>query len=447
MTGPMLPAATYWAEHAWLPAGPARDVRLSVADGRFVAVTAGARPASGDVRLPGVVLPGLANTHSHAFHRALRGRTHADGGTFWTWREAMYAVAGRLDPDSYRRLATAVYAEMALAGITTVGEFHYLHHGPDGTRYGQPNVMAEALRAAAQDAGVRLTLLDTCYLAGGLTADGHLPLTGPQRRFGDRSVDDWAARAAELGEDDTTRTGAAIHSVRAVPAADLPVVVLAAAGRPLHAHLSEQAVENEVTLAHYRVSPTGLLERAGALGPDTTVVHATHLDAADIAELGARRVTVAMCPSTEADLADGVGPARRLLAAGARLSLGSDQHATTDLIAEARALELHERLVTGRRGVFTPAQLLDAATGHPSLGWPDAGRLAVGARADLVAVRLDTPRTAGATAEQVLLAAGAPDVDTVLVDGRVVVQAGRHTALGEVGPLLLAAITPLWEQR
>ena len=168
-------------------------------------------------RLPGVVLPGLANCHSHAFHRALRGRTHGRGGTFWTWRDAMYAVAARLDPDSYLDLARATYAEMALSGVTAVGEFHYLHHAPGGARYADPNAMGRALIQAAADAGIRLTLLDTCYLAGGLGPDGHTELGPEQLRFGDGDADAWAARVALLGDAEHVRIGAAIHSVRAVP--------------------------------------------------------------------------------------------------------------------------------------------------------------------------------------------------------------------------------------
>ena len=177
----------YLAEHAWLPGGVRARVLLEVTRGRFTQVRAlgddEQRPREARV-LRGVVFPGFANAHSHAFHRALRGRPHGEGGTFWTWREAMYRVAGRLDPDSYLRLAQAVYAEMALAGVTCVGEFHYVHHAPGGRRYDDPNVMAEALRQAARDAGIRITLLDTAYLAGGLGPGGHAPLDGPQRRPG-----------------------------------------------------------------------------------------------------------------------------------------------------------------------------------------------------------------------------------------------------------------------
>ncbi len=432
----------YFAAHALLPDGPAERVRFEVAGGRFRAVTANAS-ADGAQRLPGVVLPGLANGHSHAFHRALRGRTHAGGGTFWTWRERMYALAAHLDPDRYLDLARAAYAEMALAGITTVGEFHYLHHAPGGRPYADPNEMAEALRRAAADAGVRLTLLDTCYLAGGLDAGGHRPLDDVQRRFADADAEAWATRVAALRESAGLRVGVAAHSVRAVPAADLPVVVAAAGDRPLHVHLSEQPAENEACLAFYGATPTAVLREHGALGPRTSAVHATHLTDDDTAALGGTGTTACFCPTTERDLADGIGPARALHDAGAPLSLGSDQHAVVDPFEEARALEAHERLRTLRRGVFAPAELLAALTRHDSLAWPDAGRLAPGARADLVAVRTDTVRTAGSEAAQILYSAGAGDVDTVLVDGRVVVTAGRHL-LGDVGRLLHDAIAEVW---
>jgi formiminoglutamate deiminase len=428
----------YWAPYAWLPDGLERDVTLEVADGWFTRVAAGT-PPGGSVRLAGVVLPGFADGHSHAFHRALRGRV--GGSTFWSWREGMYAVAARLDPDSYRALARATYAELALAGVTTVGEFHYLHHGPGGVPYREPNAMGSALREAAAEAGPRLTLLDTCYLAGGLSADGYQPLSGVQARFGDASADAWAARVAELRPSAGMRVGAAVHSVRAVPATALSTV--ASVGGPLHVHLSEQPAENEACLAFHGRTPTALLDQHGVLSARTTAVHATHLTPSDVDTLARTGTGVCLCPSTEADLADGIGPAAALRDAGVRLGLGTDQHVAADLLAEARDLELHQRLATGRRGIFGPAALVGALTEHASLGWADVGRLETGARADLVEVGLDSPRTAGVDPAQVVLAAGTPDVRTVLVDGRVVVRDGRHR-LGDVGALLTAAIRPLW---
>ena len=434
----------FWCEQAWLPTGVTHGV-LVRADGagRITEVSTVASPPPGAHRLPGVVLPGFANAHSHAFHRALRGRTHDGGGTFWTWREAMYTLAERLDPDRYLRLARAVFAEMVLTGYSCVGEFHYLHHAPGGARYADPNAMGEALRQAAAEAGIRLTLLDTCYLAGGIDA----PLAGPQLRFGDGTAAAWAARVAELTEDDNTRIGAAVHSVRAVPREALPEVVAGApAGRPLHVHLSEQPAENEACRDRYGCTPTELLHAAGALSERTTAVHATHLTARDVALLGAARTGVCFCPTTEGDLADGIGPARELVDAGCRLSLGSDQHAVVDPLAEAQALEHGARMRSNRRGRFRPVELLAAATerGHECLGWPGNGRIAVGAHCDLVAVRLDTPRTAGVLPEQVLLAASASDVDTVVVGGRVVARGGRHETLGEVGRVLAEVVEELW---
>ncbi|ALG13546.1 formimidoylglutamate deiminase [Kibdelosporangium phytohabitans] len=423
----------YWCEHAWLDSSGVRSsVLVDVADGKITAVVPDSPCPPDAHRLPGLVLPGFANAHSHAFHRALRGRTHADGGTFWTWRTGMYALAGKLDPGSYRKLATAVYAEMALAGVTCVGEFHYVHHAPGGAPYADPNAMAEALRQAASDAGIRVTLLDTCYLAGGIDQ----PLAEEQLRFSDGSVDAWASRVSSLRSDSVLLAGAAIHSARAVPRAALPSLVSAWPSGPLHVHLSEQPAENEACLAAYGLTPTELLAEAGALSPRTTAVHATHLSTKDISLLGSSGTGACFCPTTEADLADGIGPARELVDAGSPLSLGSDQHAVIDPLLEARAVEHGERLRTGRRGRFTPEELYTAMTAHTSLGWP-AGY------ADLVAISLDTPRTAGCLPSQAMLVATASDVHTVVAGGRVIVEDGRHRA-GDVGQLLTEAIEELW---
>jgi formiminoglutamate deiminase len=433
----------FFAERAMLPTGPAADVLLEVSDGRFTAVRTDAEPDGDATRLPGLLLPGFANCHSHAFHRALRGRTHGDGGTFWTWREQMYALAARLDPDRYLALATAAYAEMALAGITTVGEFHYLHHGPAGVPYAQPNVMTQALREAAAAAGIRLTLLDACYLAGGLDAAGSRPLEPRQRRFADADADAWAARVETLDDAAGFRTGVAIHSVRAVPRAAFATVRAVAGRRPLHVHVSEQVAENDACRAAYGLSPTALLDDSGVLGPSSTAVHATHLTETDVAQLAASGTTVCLCPTTERDLGDGIGPARALVDAGVPLSLGTDQHAIVDPFEELRGVEMDERLQAQQRGRFRPAELLAMATAHPSIGWPDAGRIEVGARADLVALRLDSVRTAGSTPEQAIYAATAADVDTVIVDGRTVVRGGTHV-LGDVGRLLRTSIEDAW---
>ncbi|MGH8990252.1 MAG: formimidoylglutamate deiminase, partial [Acidimicrobiia bacterium] len=249
--------SAFHCELAWLGGAEAeRDVLVSVAGERITAVEPSVTEhPEGATRLPGLTIPGLADAHSHAFHRALRGRTHAGPGSFWTWREQMYALAGSLDPDAYFELARATFAEMALAGISVVGEFHYLHHGPGGVPYDDPNAMGAAMTAAAADAGIRITLLDTCYLHGGIGAG----LDDTQRRFADPDPLAWAERASGLGEGPGVRIGAAIHSVRAVDPAAMEVVGAwaAARGAPLHAHVSEQPAENEQCAAAYGRTPTG----------------------------------------------------------------------------------------------------------------------------------------------------------------------------------------------
>ncbi|HEU5000728.1 MAG TPA: formimidoylglutamate deiminase [Lapillicoccus sp.] len=442
---------TYWAEHAWLPTGPTTSVRLPVHDGRFGRVQPHAHAHHDDVRLPGVVLPGLANTHSHAFHRALRGRTHGGSGNFWTWREQMYAVTRRLDPDSYFALARATFAEMVLAGVTVVGEFHYVHHDANGRRYRDPNAMGAALLAAAAEAGIRITLLDTCYLTGGLTGEGHTAPNQSQQRFSDGSVGGWLDRMAARPTPDpaVARIGAAVHSVRAVPKPSLEEVGAWVEGRPLHIHLSEQPAENIACEMFYGCSPTQLLADTGMLRPDVTAVHATHLSAEDIKLLGDSDAQASFCPTTERDLADGIGPARDLADAGVSLSLGSDQNAVIDPFEELRGLEMNERLSTNERGRFRPDELvrISSANGYRSLGWFGGGVLAEGALADFVVVRDDTIRTVGSRAGQIVYTAGAPDVSTVVVGGQVVVDRGEHQRLGSVAPLFRDAFDALRVER
>jgi formiminoglutamate deiminase len=454
--------AVFWCERAWLPAGVAERVLVrGTADGLVRSVQVGVAAPPGATRLDGMVFPGFANAHSHAFHRALRGRTHAGGGTFWTWREGMYRLAGALDPDRYHRLARLVFAEMLLAGYSAVGEFHYLHHPPGGGRYREPNAMGVALAEAAAEAGIRLTLLDTCYLRGGLEATGYQPLTGHQARFADRDVEDWRSRLSALVSAvrcgpagrgcaplnaARVRVGAAVHSIRAVPADALPVIAELDPELPLHVHVSEQPAENQACRAYHGCTPTELLAHAGLLRPSTTAVHATHLTRTDIELLGAAGANACFCPSTEADLADGIGPARELADAGCPISLGSDQHAVTDAFGEARALEHGERLRTGRRGRFDPAELVRAGTAHGyrALGWPGGGELTTGAPCDLTAVGVRTVRTAGSVPEQLVMTASAADVHSVVVGGELVVSQGRHRTLGDVGPELAGVIEELW---
>jgi len=333
----------------------------------------------------------------------------------------MYAIAAVLDPDLLFDLARATYAEMYLAGIRSVGEFHYVHHQLDGTSYDNPNAMAEALIAAAREADMRIALLDTCYLSAGL---GKAP-GGVQRRFSDGDAESWAKRvealaAAHRGDDDVV-IGAAIHSVRAVPRDQLATVAAAFPDAPLHVHVSEQPAENAECLAATGLTPVALLAEAGVWTPRTTAVHATHLTIDDIATIGAARSYVCFCPTTEAELADGIGPSVALRDAGARLTLGSDSNTVIDMFGEARAVEMHQRLATGVRGSWNADQLWLAATltGHESLSFDITDEVEV----------VDSVRTAGS--EELLWAATAADIGS---------------DPGDVAELLESAINTCWSR-
>ncbi|NOJ60669.1 formimidoylglutamate deiminase [Arthrobacter sp. 260] len=443
---------TFWCEQAWVAGrGIQQRVRIETDDsGTITGVTCGVDAAPEDNRdLTGVVFPAAANAHSHAFHRVLRGRTHDGGGDFWVWREEMYRAAGTLTPASYERLATAVFAEMVVTGWTSVAEFHYVHHQPGGEPYGAtgdgPHAMELALCRAAIAAGIRLTLLDTCYLAGGIGT----PLSPDQERFGDADAAAWLERFADLRrtiaehfDPDLVTVGAALHSVRAVPETALRIL---AAGLPtdvpLHIHLSEQPAENADCEKHYGTTPAGLLHRHGLLSDRLSVVHATHLTAEDIALLGGAGTTAVLCPTTEADLADGIGPARALQDAGARIALGTDQHAVIDPWLEMRALEHGERLGSGLRGRFSPADLLNAATtgATHSMATP-VSAIEVGRPCDLVSINPASLRTIGSSPAQLPLTATAADVTAVVVAGHLVARDGHHLALGDPAGLLAAAL-------
>ncbi len=409
----------YWCEYAWIGGEPVRAVRIVLnAEGVITSVHIHSRPSEGATILSGLVLPGLANVHSHAFHRFLRG-AETSGGDFWSWRDGMYRVAAALTPDNYYEAALAVYSEMLIAGWTAVGEFHYVHHRPDGTAY-PDHEMERAIVAAASDAGIRLTLLDTCYLSSGFGA----PLTTAQARFGDQDARGWANRFAALAEalpqTEEFRLGAAIHSVRAVTEKAV-TGVLAAVGdeTPLHVHVSEQPRENSDSLAHYGVTPVALLARAGALGPRTTAIHATHLTAADVQILAQTGTTIGLCPTTEADLGDGIGPAEELARSGCPIVFGSDQNVVIDPFAEAQALEAGQRLALGRRGVFSAAELVDglARGGYGSLGL-SGGEIRAGLPCDLVAVDIAAVETVGSSLARVPMVARANNVHSVVVGGR-----------------------------
>ena len=440
---------SFHAQWAWRGGEEAiANVRITVSNGVIASVEDGVDAQASDVRISGVVIPGFVNAHSHAFHRALRGHTHGGAGDFWSWRTPMYEIANRLTPETYGELAAMTFAEMALSGITGVGEFHYIHHQQDGTRYANPNEMGLAMVAASQRAGIRMALLDVAYLHAAL--DKPEPLT-EQKRFSDGTIDNWLDRVDALGEGGEGWTvGMAPHSVRAVHPNELEEVVANRHGKVVHVHVSEQPAENAACIAATGKTPTQVLADAGMLGRHFTAVHATHLTATDISLLCSSHSGVCMCPTTERDLADGVGPASSLSAGGAVLSLGTDSNAFIDMFEEARAVETDERLVTGKRGVHAPASLLIAATsgGATALGWGQHG-IQAGAPADFIALSLDSVRLASFdaahAAAHIVHSASPADVRDVWVAGRQIVQDHQHLnvsdLVGGLGRAIAAVVT------
>jgi formimidoylglutamate deiminase len=353
----------------------------------------GVGPASDGERLVGrAIAPGFVNAHSHAFQRGLRGRVerrdpdHLEDD-FWSWRERMYALAESLDPASIREASERCFREMLSAGYTSVAEFHYVHHRPDGKPYGQPNALAEAVAEAAQQAGIRLLLLPVAYARGGIP------------RFRDAGVDDFLERVDALrgwakGRD-LVQVGVAAHSVRAVPRAWLERIGEYARrnGMPLHVHADEQPREIEKCRDEHGMRPVELLAETGFLGRRTTVVHATHADERELGLLAERGSSVCACPTTEGNLGDGFFPAQSILRLGIGLQIGSDSHVRIDPFEELREIETGARRLSGRRNVLvqpgedSPTPWLLAA------GW---GRdsLETGGPADFVEIDLEHPEVA-----------------------------------------------------
>lgn len=381
-----------------------------------------------------LLLPGFVDAHSHAFQRMIRGRTHrraaGDPSSFWSWRSAMYEAANALDPAGVHAQTKACFAEMLARGITCVGEFHYLHHDPEGRPYADANELSEQVVAAAAEVGIRLVLLDVYYARGGVDQAGPLP---EQRRFCDGSVDAYLRRIDDLRtRHPALRIGITPHSVRAVRAAELGLLAAYADAHELvvHSHVSEQPLENQQCHAEHGRTPMQVFADAGCLARPRsfTAVHAIHVTAGD-RELLADQ-SVCACPSTEADLGDGIVPARELLAGGTTLALGSDSNAIIDLVQEARLFEMHERLRTQSRLVLhddegrVATTLLAAATrgGARALGWPELGKLAVGSPFDAGVFDLDHRSLAGVPAtlalDALLLAGTAEPLAQVWVAGQ-----------------------------
>ena len=422
------------------------------ADGRILPegpVPAGARV----VRMPGrALLPGLVNGHSHAFQRLIRGRTEyvASGqgmDDFWSWREAMYRAAEALTPEEVYVASRQAFLEMVLAGITSVGEFHYLHHQPDGTPYVERNALAHEVIRAARDVGMRIVLLRVGYARAGF----RVPENPRQRRFIDKDVDAFLLAVRELIQETRGKPGVGVglapHSVRAVPREWLAVLAGIRGDLPVHMHVAEQPKEIEACVAEHGLRPVELLEELGVLEARFTAVHAVHVTEEEARMLGEVAAGVCACPSTERNLGDGIVPAERLVGAGARLCLGSDSQATVDLLDEARQLEGHLRLSRVRRAVLDPgggavdglaARLFGMATvnGAQSLGLP-TGALEPGTPADFFTVDLNHPSLVGASPSSLLsgLVFGADKaaIRDVAVDGKLVVKDGHHPATEQSG--------------
>jgi len=384
---------------------------LVVRDGSVAAV--GHPPEGVEVEdMPGrALLPGLVAAHSHAFQRAIRGRTehrsHARDD-FWSWREAMYAAAERLSPEDLYAVSRFCFLEMARAGITAVGEFHYLHRDPAGRPYADPNELDLAVARAADESGLRLVLLRVAYARSGF----RVPPNPRQKRFIEGSADEYLKNLEALSRH--VPVGAAPHSVRACPLEWIRDIASEAFRRrwPLHLHLSEQRLEVEQCRAEHGTTPALLLNRLGALRETTTAVHGVHLTAEDVAALGAARASVCACPTTERNLGDGVVRADLLLAAGARLCIGSDSEVQLSPLEDVRQLEYHLRLLQEQRAILDveqsgvgglSAKLYRIASegGMRSLGI-GGGLLQPGDPADFIVVDLDDPSIAGANRDDLM---------------------------------------------
>ncbi|MFT4935929.1 MAG: formimidoylglutamate deiminase [Pseudoalteromonas distincta] len=432
---------TLWFETALLPGGWARNVRLSLADGRIARVAVGAEPAAEDER-GGIALPGLPNLHSHTFQRAMAGLTEARGATadsFWSWRELMYRFVGRLEPDDVEAIAALAFLEMLETGFTRVGEFHYLHHDPDGRAYSNSAEMGERIAAAAAETGIALTLLPVFYAHAGF---GGAPPSDAQRRFV-TDLDGYAhlldaSRAAAAGLPDAV-VGVAPHSLRAVTRSELAAV--SGSASPVHIHIAEQLREVDDCLAWSGARPVEWLLDNAAVDARWCLVHATHMTAEETARLARSGAVAGLCPITEANLGDGLFPAPSYLDAGGAIGVGSDSNVRIDAAEEMRLLEYGQRLsvcarnvLSGAVGASTGAALYrqSLAGGAQALAQPALGGFVEGGAADLVALDTRHPDLAARAGDEILdayvFAGGSRLVKDVWRAGRKVVEDGRHHA-------------------
>lgn len=435
------PATSYHAKHALLPQGVCGSVRIALAGGLIADVQMGVPQQPGDNLISGLVLPGMANVHSHSFQRAMAGLAEWDAGgrdNFWSWREAMYRFAERLDPDNQRTIARFLFVEMLKAGYTSVGEFHYLHNQPGGSAFEPASAMAMAIAEAAQETGIALTMLPTLYVTGG--ADGRA-LNERQKRFG-KTVEQLLKLRQELRSvAGVTQVGLALHSLRAVPTAMMHEAIAGVdPTTPVHIHAAEQIGEVDESLSAYAMRPVEYLLKEFGVDRRWCLIHSTHLNDAEVRALAQSGAVAGLCPTTEGNLGDGIFPLPPYLDSGGALAIGGDSHICVDPAEELKMLEYSQRLLHRRRNVgasadtpHTAARLwaLAARGGAQALGL-NAGEIAVGKRADLVVVDTDHVSLAGRDGAQALdsyvFVAGKSAVRDVMVGGTWVVRSGQHGA-------------------
>ncbi len=429
-----------WFESALLPGGWARKVRLTLDADRISAVERDVPRAPGDEAY-GAAVPGLCNVHSHAFQRGMAGLAERRGPAnddFWTWREVMYRFLDRLTPEDVEAISAQAFAEMLEAGFTRVGEFHYLHNDIDGRRYANAGELTDRIVAAATTAGIGLTLLPVFYAHGGL---GGAPPKPGQRRF--ISDPDGFARLVEHGRAAVrslpgSLVGIAPHSLRAVTPSELEAILPLATGGPVHIHAAEQVKEVADCIAWSGARPVQWLFDHAPVSPDWCLIHATHLDEQERSTLARSGAVAGLCPITEANLGDGVFPARAYFQEGGKLGIGADSNVLIDVAGELRALEYAQRLAERSRNLLAHgegdsvgAALFASALegGARALGRPDAG-LQVEAIGDIVALDVNHPslveRGGDAILDGWIFAAGRSAVEAVWQSGIKVVEHGRH---------------------
>jgi formimidoylglutamate deiminase len=424
---------------------------LLVSDsGSILGVTTADAPSDIVVDFPGkALLPGFVNVHSHAFQRLIRGKSESRavaGKDFWSWRGTMYHVAAQLDPQRVYDVARMAFLEMALAGTTTVGEFHYLHTAPDGRPYEDPNVPGKQVIAAARSVGIRIVLLRSAYLRSGF----QLPRDPGQTRFFETTSDFLAnidALTREYASDSPEVTlGVAPHSIRAVPLDDVREIAAWARERrlPLHMHMAEQVAENDACLREYGATPVALLGKAGLLGPDWTAVHAIHISAEETAMLADAGATICSCPTTERNLGDGIIAADQVMRSGVRIAFGSDSQAQIDPLEDARELDYHLRLIQQQRAILDQigeqglaARLFDCATVNGARALAvSSGELGVGSFADFFTVDLRDISIAGHSADdllpQIVFGMNRTAIRDVAVNGKLIVRDGKHALQEEI---------------